>query len=44
MNVNENSHSIVGFGQNRKHLISALMSISNEFADMKVTIIDKKRS
>jgi glucose-6-phosphate 1-dehydrogenase len=33
---------LVGFGQNRRHLIPALMSISNEFPEMKVTIIDRR--
>ena len=33
---------VIGFGQNRKHLIPALMSVSNEFPEMKVMIIDKR--
>lgn len=33
---------LVGFGQNRSHLIPGLMSISNKFPQLKVTIIDKR--
>jgi Glucose-6-phosphate dehydrogenase, NAD binding domain len=33
---------VIGFGQNRKHLIPALMSVSNEFPEVKVTIIDRR--
>ena len=33
---------LVGFGQNRIHLIPAVMAICNDLPELKVTIIDKK--